>query len=648
MASTTMGPMLGIVILLASTGICQGQVTGNCEIPESYWGDWYSMEVGRDVFTIVSKDKWGDMVCLDRHNHPIEGSFVQGINTTMLMRKADGSDTCLTCVDILWRTLNILQYKKSGCFTTNIGFETMCKGVNKLPTQDQVITLFRQTLKTVNCITTWEGVYQFTYEVNWGGGGICDNPDSIVKACQDPGSAYVDNQVFLITYARCPSVQTSRSQTIRYQCMGNWFAVVGGIGYSFAAVADTVQKDTREKYKCMMTLKNQKQADNSIRWVMSRFADCSGLNSLYEAPVRIVLRRVPPQTPYITPQCNLPRNVSGEWYTQGIQFKSRVVINDTHIHYFTTKNEFEFEETYLSCQQTLGTRYLMTKYIVGKCEVDFVCYDILPRHHGVVRYRVGKPSRLTPEELADPQFMTVKFREVCSWQSFTFNRNDTDWKYEVLIMDPPSPVACPIGGRYSFVQNANGNLEKYQTRIRGVTDRPRNSISCRIVVSEFKSCSQDRSKIEVDEEYCESVDYRGRPLGEYDEPDHILTCVGFWMEDMKSYMITYDEEDAISRFRCWVFERISWTDLSLSRSQTARCRREQNSRSYMIEGTGLNMKLTESERLYDDCPQRFDPGLNPYLKPTVIYVLSGSQRPVLSLAVALNTLIVLLVSCLLN
>lgn len=75
---------------------------------------------------------------------------------------------------------------------------------------------------------------------------------------------------------------------------------------------------------------------------------------------------VPPLTPYITPQCNLPRNVSGEWYTQGIQFMSRVVVNDTHIHYFTTKNEFEFEETYLSCQQTLGTRYLMTKYIVGK------------------------------------------------------------------------------------------------------------------------------------------------------------------------------------------------------------------------------------------------------------------------------------------
>ena len=84
-------------------------------------------------------------------------------------------------------------------------------------------------------------------------------------------------------------------------------------------------------------------------------------------------------------------------------------------------------------------------------------------------------------------------------------------------VDPPSPVVCPIGGRYSFIQNGNGELEMYRTRIRGVTIRPRTQINCRVTVSEFKSCSQDRSKIEVDEEYCETVDYRGRPVGEYGE-----------------------------------------------------------------------------------------------------------------------------------
>ncbi|BFY99325.1 hypothetical protein BsWGS_02365 [Bradybaena similaris] len=637
--------VIKFLLLFASYHTARGQFVGTCKINKNYTGEWYSQEIGRDIFTIVSEEKWGDLVCLDKFEHPIEGDFKEGINTTMLMRsEKPGGEKCLICMDVLWRTPNILQYKKSSCFTSNSGFKTMCRGVTKLPTQDTLVTLFLETYRTVNCISTWEGVYQFTYEVDWGGGGICDNKDNLLKACQDPGSPYVDNQVFMITYARCPSVQTSKSETIRYQCMGSWFAVIGGIGYTFAAIMNTVEKDTREKYKCMMTLKNQKQADNSIRWAMSRFAECGSLKSLYEAPNRLVLRRAPPQTPYVTPQCNLPRNASGSWFTQGIQFKSRVTINDTHIHYFTQRNEFEYEDTFLSCQQTLGSRYLMTKYIVGKCEVDFVCYDILPRHHGIVRYRVGKPSRLTIDELADPQFMTKKFQEVCSWQSFTFNRDDTEWKYEVLIMDPPSPVYCPIGGRYNFEQDANGWLEKYATRIRGVTEKPRNQISCRQVVSEMKSCSVDRSKLEIDAEYCESVDYRGRPVGEYDEPDNILTCVGYWLEDMKSYLITYDEEDAVSKFRCWVYERTSWTELQMSRSQTARCRREQQSNMYLEEGTGLLMKLTEAERLFDDCPQRFDPGLNPYLKPQVIYVLSGSMRLSALVVTALNTVLVLLIT----
>jgi len=37
-----------------------------------------------------------------------------------------------------------------------------------------------------------------------------------------------------------------------------------------------------------------------------------------------------------------------------------------------------------------------------------------------------------------------------------------------------------------------------------------------------------------------------------DEPDRELTCVGYWMEDMRSYLITYDEEDPVTKFRCWV------------------------------------------------------------------------------------------------
>lgn len=66
----------------------------------------------------------------------------------------------------------------------------------------------------LNCITTIEGVYQFSYEV--GGstslGGICNEPRSRIEACQDPGSAYVDNRMFLMNYAKCRDVSTSVDQ----------------------------------------------------------------------------------------------------------------------------------------------------------------------------------------------------------------------------------------------------------------------------------------------------------------------------------------------------------------------------------------------------------------------------------------------------
>jgi hypothetical protein len=34
--------------------------------------------------------------------------------------------------------------------------------------------------------------------------------------------------------------------------MGSWFAVRSGIGYTYAAIADTVEQDTREKFKCLV------------------------------------------------------------------------------------------------------------------------------------------------------------------------------------------------------------------------------------------------------------------------------------------------------------------------------------------------------------------------------------------------------------
>lgn len=632
-----------------------------CQIPEAYHGDWYSQEGGADIQTNVAFDKWSKistpqevLECVQIFKHPQQDSIIGAMNSsmhnsTMLMAIYNDQEInrCYYCIDVLYRTPNIIQYKQQDCVRLNSGdsisLNTTCRGMTDgLPTMDNAITMFRRSPIKMNCITTLEGVYQFSYEIFGADtvAGICNNPNSRIEACQDPGSAYVDNRMFYMNYTKCYGVSTSKDQRIRYQCMGAWYAVRNGVGYTFAAVADTVEADAREKFKCMMTLKDQKDPNNKIRWVMSRFPTCTSLKGIYAGDTRLVLTRVIPNTNYLSPQCVLPRNMSGTWFTQGQQFRSDVIINETHIAFKTKINEFERLDTYYSCQQTQGTRYMFTRVTAGRCEVDLVCFDLMPRHHSVIRYRIGKPSRLNRDATND--VMVKLFRETCSWYSFTYNRDEIDWKYEVLILNPPTPVPCPIAGRFNFEQWAVRETEKYATRIRGVTPVPRIQVDCRIIVSELKSCPNDMNRIAVDAEYCETVDYRGRPVGEYDVSDHDLTCVGFWMEDYKSYLITWDEEDAISKFRCWVYERLSWTDVMMSRSQNARCVWNQRADSFDIPGTGLALKLSESERLFDDCPQRFDPGLDPYRKPTTIFILNKGMAAVSSPLLLLTALLLLL------
>lgn len=84
-----------------------------------------------------------------------------------------------------------------------------------------------------------------------------------------------------------------------------------------------------------------------------------------------------------------------------------------------------------------------------------------------------------------------------------------------IAVNPPAPVDCPIGGRYHFKQIGNDE-EKYNTRIRGITERPRHQISdCKQYVTEFKSCDTNPKKLYVDAEYCSTVDHTGHPVGEY-------------------------------------------------------------------------------------------------------------------------------------
>ena len=67
----------------------------------------------------------------------------------------------------------------------------------------------------------------------------------------------------------------------------------------------------------------------------------------------------------VEPGCNLPRNFTGTWFTTG-EFDTDVVMNATHIYFKTKIDQFTFRESYFTCQQNYGSRYLMTAVTVGK------------------------------------------------------------------------------------------------------------------------------------------------------------------------------------------------------------------------------------------------------------------------------------------
>ena len=66
----------------------------------------------------------------------------------------------------------------------------------------------------------------------------------------------------------------------------------------------------------------------------------------------------------------------------------------------------------------------------------------------------------------------------------------------------------------------------------------------------------------------------------------------------------------------------------MSRAETARCPRHQTATGGDQAGARLSLTLTEMERLYDDCPQRFDPGVPPGRRmKTVFKLYDGGATP---------------------
>lgn len=61
---------------------------------------------------------------------------------------------------------------------------------------------------------------------------------------------------------------------------------------------------------------------------------------------------------------------------------------------------------------------MMARLTVDGCQKDYICFDFVPQHHNVIRYRKG--------------IAVIKdnFHTVCSWVQF---KNNVAWKYDLFL-----------------------------------------------------------------------------------------------------------------------------------------------------------------------------------------------------------------------
>ncbi|XP_069961245.1 uncharacterized protein [Cherax quadricarinatus] len=565
-----------LTLLLVIKGtVCHTTHNNETVVAGILQGSWFSWEEGRSVNTEISARKMSGLGTV------IEGEALRTGTFQYILRH---QSPCFTCVVFIVRTWNILERFQSTCVSEgtlkNSEWE-MCLGLSDGRTG---YIMFRQDPTFLNCRPAIHGLYHFAWQNTFSFTGECNHPDATIRSCQAPGSQYLmDSQTFTINYKKCEGLGHSFQASVVFSCLGDWFV---GKNHYFAVV-NTKESRKEEKYRCFI-----RNREDDLYLGHSITPECSPLKTPENSPIRFRLSYVKHEV--VPPGCFLPRNLTGDWQSTG-PGEPHLTINATHIQE-TTWRGYSAKTSIYVCLQHRGSRYLMAKLSVEGCQTEYVCWEMVPRHHNIVRFRVTWP------------LIYQGYYQVCDYANF---RSGREWQYHTLIADPPEPISCPIGGRFSFVQRGPSPLTK--RILGGITSSPLDTYPCHRQVSDLSVCTPDRRWINIDMDLCLSLNKDGHHVDYNRMLDYRLQCVGFWHENLRSYLVTIDPSDPVSRFRCWVYQRVGLGRLVLSQSVGAACGLHQNFLSYTYdEGAAVGLNLTFSERIHDQCPIYYDDGHDPW------------------------------------
>lgn len=301
--------------------------------------------------------------------------------------------------------------------------ENVCRGISD---DQQIITLFNQNFIPINCRSSLEGVWHFTYQNRFRFTGVCNKPDARIQSCQEIGTQFlITNQKFNISYQACEGMEGTFTGTVEYSCLGDWF-----VGKNhFFAVVNTKESRKDEKYRCFL-----KNRDDDLYVGASITPECNTLKTVERSPERLKL--TPVKAEVVEPGCRLPQNFSGEWVNTA-NIDADVVMNETHIIETYYPDKARYRRSIYICREQRDNRIMMARLTVDGCQKDYVCFDFMSRHHNIIRYRRGLAVIIDD------------FSTVCSWVQFP---NKEAWKYDLFLAKNPVAVRCPVAGKFNFTQ----------------------------------------------------------------------------------------------------------------------------------------------------------------------------------------------------
>ena len=251
------------------------------------------------------------------------------------------------------RTVNIIEKKESGCIQLPRGERSLDNVCESITEDGQITTMFSESYTPINCRSSIEGVFKFTYQYRFVATGICEHPEQVIHSCQNIGSQFlISNQKFNVTYKKCDGMEWTKDAVVEFSCLGDW--VVGKNQYF--AVANTKESRTDEKFRCFM-----KNRDDDYFLGQSITPECNQIKTVEQAPIRMQMVPVRPQT--VEPGCLLPENFTGEWINTA-NIDANVVINSTHIVETWNPDVGRWRKAIYICVEQRDSRYMMARLTV--------------------------------------------------------------------------------------------------------------------------------------------------------------------------------------------------------------------------------------------------------------------------------------------